>query len=381
MLHFTLDRMAMGGIYDQLGGGFHRYSTERTWTVPHFEKMLYDNAQLVEIYATAFRATKKPIYRRVVEETLAFTAREMTSPDGAFYSALDADSEGEEGQFYVWTDKQIDTALTNKAEADLVKVVFGAEGAPNFESRAHIFTLPRPFAEVAKDRKLPEDKLRETLNSSLKKLFDSRSKRPRPFLDTKVLTSWNGEMIAGYAVAGRALDEPKYTQTAAKAANFVLKNMRTPEGRLLRTYGAAPGGKPEARLMAYLDDYAFLVHGLLCLHDATNEAKWLDAARKLTDKMIELHADKKAGGFFYTANDHEKLFARSKDQFDGAQPSGNSVAVRNLVRLAAKAGDTKYRTLAEKSFRAFAATLQTSPGSMTTMAEALAMYLEMPPKK
>jgi uncharacterized protein YyaL (SSP411 family) len=188
-------------------------------------------------------------------------------------------------------------------------------------------------------------------------------------------------MIAGYAVAGRMLDEPKYVQTATTAADFVLKKMRTKEGRLLRTYGAAPGGKPEARLKAYLDDYAYFVHGLLCLHDATNEPKWLDAAKELTEKMVELHGDKKVGGFFYTANDHEKLFARSKDQFDGAQPSGNSVAARNLVRLARKTGDDKYRSLAEKCFKAFAVTLQSSPGSMTTMAEALAMYLDLPAKK
>ncbi|HMF11405.1 MAG TPA: AGE family epimerase/isomerase, partial [Gemmataceae bacterium] len=187
--------------------------------------------------------------------------------------------------------------------------------------------------------------------------------------------------IAGYAVAGRCLQDPKYVETAARAADFVLQKLRTPDGRLLRTYGTAPGGKAEARLKAYLDDYAYLVHGLLCLHDATNDKKWLDAAKTLTDKMVELNADAKSGGFFYTANDHEKLFTRSKDQFDGAQPSGNSVAARNLVRLVVKTGDDRYRTLAEKSFKAFAATMQTSPGSMTAMAEALAMYLDLPGKR
>jgi uncharacterized protein YyaL (SSP411 family) len=381
MVDFTLDRMARGGIYDQVGGGFHRYSTERTWTVPHFEKMLYDNAQLVEIYVTAYRQTKKPQYRRVIEETLAFVAREMTSPEGAFYSALDADSNGEEGRFYVWTDEEMDAVLKNKAEADLVKAIYGADGVANFEAKYHVFVLPRPLSEAAKDRKLTEEQLRQQLAPPLKKLFEARSQRVRPFLDTKVLTSWNGEMIAGYAVAGRALEEPKYIQTAARAADFVLKKLRTDDGRLLRTYGAAPGGKAEARLKAYLDDYAYLVHGLLCLHDATNEAKWLDAAKTLTDKMVGLHLDAKAGGFFYTANDHEKLFARSKDQFDGAQPSGNSVAARNLVRLAARTGDDRYRALAEKTIKAFAATLQTSPSSMTAMAEALGMYLELPAKK
>jgi uncharacterized protein YyaL (SSP411 family) len=381
MLYFTLDRMAMGGIYDQLGGGFHRYSTERTWTVPHFEKMLYDNAQLVEIYATAYRSTKKPMYRRVVDATLAFIAREMTGPNGGFYSALDADSDGEEGKYYVWTEKEIDAVVAEKGEADLVKSVFGADGAPNFESKAYIFKLPKSLAEAAKERNLSENQLRQKLAPAMQKLMAARSKRNRPFLDTKALTAWNGQMIAGYAVAGRMLEEPKYTQAAAKAADFVLAILLTADGRLLRTYGAAPGGKPEARLMGYLDDYAYLVHGLLCLHDATNEQKWLDAAKTLTDKMIQFHADAKVGGFFYTANDHEKLFARSKDQFDGAQPSGNSTAAKNLIRLAAKTGDGKYREFAEKSFKAFAGTLQNSPRSMMAMAEALALYLDLPPKK
>ena len=271
--------------------------------------------------------------------------------------------------------------MPDKAQADLVKSAFGADGAANFESKYHILTLPRSLADIAKDRKVTEEQLRKDLGAPLKKLFDARAKRARPFLDTKVLTSWNGQMIAGYAVAGRCLDQPMYTEAASRAADFVLKNLRSADGRLLRTYGAAPGGKPEARLKAYLDDYAYLVHGLLCLHDATGNQKWLDEARKLTDTMVALYADGKYGGFFYTANDHEKLFARSKDQFDGAQPSGNSVAARNLVRLWLKTGDATYRATAEKTFKAFAANLQTSPGSMTTMAEALAMFLDGPAKK
>jgi uncharacterized protein YyaL (SSP411 family) len=363
MLHLTLDKMALGGIYDHLGGGFARYSTERTWTVPHFEKMLYDNAQLVELYARAYRATKRPLYRRVVQETLAFVARELTAPEGGFYSALDADSEEEEGRFYVWTDKEIDNVLG--AEARLLRQAYGADGAPNFEKKYYILRLEKPL-DAEQEAKLAP--LRQ-------KLFDARAKRPRPFLDTKVLTAWNGQMIAGYAVAGQLLEEPKYTQAAARAADFLLKNLRTRDGRLLRTYGAAPGQKAEARLNAYLDDYAFLVHGLLCLHDATGAKKWLDEAKALTDVMVKQHADK-PGGFFYTSNDHEKLFARAKDQYDGAQPSGNSMAARNLVRLWQKTGDDQYRALAEKSFQVFAGTLKSSPTALTTMAEALALYLD-----
>jgi uncharacterized protein YyaL (SSP411 family) len=183
-------------------------------------------------------------------------------------------------------------------------------------------------------------------------------------------------MIAGYAVAGQLLDEPKYTATAAKAADFLLAKLRTKDGRLMRTYGARPGGGAEAKLNGYLDDYAFLVHGLLCLHDATKEKKWLDQARALTDVMVKYHLDEKWGGFFYTSSDHEKLFARGKDQYDGAQPSGNSVAAYDLVRLWRKTGEDRYRELAEKTFQAFAGSMKDNPSGLTTMAEALALYLD-----
>jgi uncharacterized protein len=379
MVRLTLDHMARGGIYDHLGGGFHRYSTERTWTVPHFEKMLYDNAQLVEIYARAYRATKDPLYRRVVDETLAFVARELTSPDGAFYSALDADSEGEEGRFYVWTGQELDTVLGT--DAAFFRKVYGADGAPNFEERQYILVLPKPLAERAKELNLTPEQLEARLATLRQKLFAVRVKRARPFLDTKVLTSWNGQMIAGYATAGESLKEPRYVAAAARAADFLLKRMRTPEGRLLRTYGARPGQNGEARLNGYLDDYAYLTHGLLCLYDATRESKWLDAAKALTDTMVRFHGDDAAGGFFYTSSDHEKLFARSKDQYDGAQPSGNSVAARNLVRLWVLTKEERYRMLAEKTLRAFAGALKLNPAGLTAMAAALALFLDAQPAK
>jgi uncharacterized protein YyaL (SSP411 family) len=376
MVAVTLDHMAMGGVYDQLGGGFHRYSTERTWTVPHFEKMLYDNAQLAEVYAGAYRTTKKPLYRRVVRETLAFVERELTSPEGGFYSALDADAAGEEGSFYVWTDKEIAEALPEKGDAPLFQKVYGADGPANFEDKAHILVLPRSLGERAAELKMTEEQLDARLEPLRRQLFEVRSRRTRPTLDTKVLTAWNGLMIAGYATAGRELEAPAYTATAARAAEFVLSHLRTKDGRLLRTYGAAPGQKAEARLNGYLDDYAFLVHGLLTLHDATGEKKWLDDAKALTDTMVLYHGDAEHGGFFYTSNDHEKLFARAKDQYDGAHPSGNSVAARNLVRLWQKTGAERYRALAEKTLKAFAAPLKANPTSLTTMAEALARYLD-----
>ncbi|HLJ95005.1 MAG TPA: DUF255 domain-containing protein [Gemmataceae bacterium] len=376
MLNVTLDRMARGGIYDHVGGGFHRYSTERTWLVPHFEKMLYDNAQLVEVYAKAYRLTRRPLYRQVVEETLAFVDREMTAPSGGFYSALDADSDGQEGLYYVWTDAQLDAAIADKADAALFKKVYGADGPANFESNYHILHLPKPLAEAAKESDLPLDSLQPRLRSMRERLLALRAMRPRPFRDTKILTSWNGEMIAAYAVAGQALAEPRYQQTAARAADFVLKNLRTPEGRLLRTFSARPGQAAEARLNGYLDDYAYLAHGLLCLHDATGERRWLDEATQVTERMVDAFGDKDAGGFFYTSRDHEKLFARSKDQFDSAQPSGNSVAARNLVRLWTTTRDARFQSLAEKTLQAFSASLKIHPTGLTAMAGALALHLE-----
>jgi uncharacterized protein YyaL (SSP411 family) len=367
VLAVTLDRMARGGIYDQLGGGFHRYSTERTWTVPHFEKMLYDNAQLVEVYAQAYGKTHNRDYARIVDETLGFIGREMTSPQGAFYSALDADSAGAEGQFYVWTPEEIDRVLTDPEEAALLKRVYGVKDKPNFEDKSHILVLTEP----------PTEQQLARLASARQKLFAARAKRPRPFLDTKILTAWNGQMIGGYAVAGRILGKPDYIGSAARAADFILKNMRTKEGKLTRTCNAK-ADVTTGRLNAYLDDYAFLTHGLLCLHDATGEQRWLDESRSLTDAMVELFEDRTVGGFFYTSNDHEKLFARSKDQFDSAIPSGNSVATRDLLRIWLKTKDDRYHTLAEKNLRTFAGSLKTNPTALTATADALAIYLDQP---
>jgi uncharacterized protein YyaL (SSP411 family) len=372
----TLDHMARGGIYDQLGGGFHRYSTERTWTVPHFEKMLYDNAQLVELYAQAYRLDEKPTYRRTVEETLAFVQREMMNPEGAFYSALDAETDGKEGRFYVWTGQEMDEALGNSADREFFKRAYGLDGHPNFEERYYILTLPNAFDELAKAEKQSLEEIEKRLSPLRQKLMDARSRRSRPFLDTKVLTAWNGQMIAGFAKAGEVFENKAFVETAARAADFVLKNLRQSDGRLLRAYAAAAGHAPVAKIHAYLDDYAFLVHGLLNLHEASSEAKWLKNARALTDDMIQFHLDGDRGGFFYTANDHEKLFARAKDQYDGAQPSGNSMAACNLIRLWRKTGDHRYQELAEKTLKAFSANLKANPTSMAMMAEALALYLD-----
>jgi uncharacterized protein YyaL (SSP411 family) len=375
MVTLTLDQMARGGIYDQLGGGFHRYATERTWTVPHFEKMLYDNAQLVEVYAGAYRATKNPLYRRILVETLTYVQREMMSPEGAFYSSQDAETDDEEGRSYVWTDRELDAALPDKAENQLARQVFGADGAPNFEEKYHILTRRRPLTDLAKERKVPEAELRSRVAKVKAKLLAARAKRPQPFVNRTALTGWSGLMIAAFAKAGQTLKEPAHIKTAARAADFLLKHQLTKDGRLLRTYSAGSGKAAKARGSAYLDDYAFLVHGLLALHSATDDKKWLTQAQTLTDTMIRDYGDKKAAGYYFTANDHEKLFARAKDQYDGATPSGNSMALLNLVQLGQRTGQKRYRAEAERGFRAFAGALKTSPLSLTTMARALEVYL------
>jgi len=378
-VQLTLRKMAEGGIYDHLGGGFHRYSTERTWTVPHFEKMLYDNAQLVELYSEAYRTDPNPLYKRVVAETLGYIQCEMTSPEGGFYSALDADSNHKEGEFYVWTADEIKTILVNEADTAFFRAVYGVT-APNFEEKFHILRLPKPLAEIARDQKLTEAELLAKLEPMKAKLLVVRAKRERPFLDTKIIASWNGQMIAGYAKAGEVFQEKKFTDAAAKAADFLLKTMRTKDGRVQRLYAAAPGEKPAARGAGYLEDYAFLIHGLLNLHDATKDKKWLDEAKALTDAAMKHHCDLERGGFYFTAHDHEKLFARAKDGYDGAQPSGNGVMAKNLLRLWRKTEDLKYRDFGFRTVKVFALVLRTNPGSAPGIARALDELLDVAEK-
>ena len=375
----TLEKMAKGGIYDQLGGGFHRYSTERTWTVPHFEKMLYDNAQLTELYAEAFRLDPKPLYQRIVRETIGFIEREMTSPEGGFYSALDADSNGVEGEFYVWTPEELEQALGNKEDALLVRAVYSVSGSPNFEDKSFILRITRPLEDVAKEQKLSLAELEAKINALKPKLLAARDKRPKPFLDKKILTAWNGQMIAALAISGKTLNEPKHTALAARAATYLLKTARTKDGRLLRTISNKADGTTEAKLNAYLEDYAFLIRGLLRLHDATGDAQWLKEARTLAELTIQWYGEKDKGGYFYTSSDHEKLFARPKDYHDGVQPSGNSVMAANLLDLASKTQEEKFRTEAVRTIKQFAGLLKSNPASLPTLAETIHQYLAQAP--
>ncbi len=372
----TLNKMAEGGIYDQLGGGFHRYSTERTWTIPHFEKMLYDNAQLVELYAEAYRVRPDPVYRRLVEESLEFIAREMTNPDGVFYSALDADSNGVEGEYYVWTKDELEKVIGKAEDFEFFKSVYSIS-EPNFEEKSQILRLPKPHAQIANELKFSEKDYFAKLKAIQSQLFAHREKRERPFLDQKVITSWNGQMIAGYARAGEVFQKPDYLETARNAASFLLERMRTKDGRLMRIYAAVPGEKPAPRGNAFLDDYSYLIHGLLTLHDATKEDRWLKEAEALAQTMIRWYGDRDRGGFFFTAHDHEKLFARSKDSYDGAQPSGNGMAARSLLKLWQKTGKAEFKEESLRTIRYFAGSMKSSPGSMTSLAMCLDAWLDL----
>ncbi len=332
MVKNTLEKMALGGMYDHLGGGFHRYSVDRFWAIPHFEKMLYDNGQLASVYAEAYELDPKPEYKRVVEGMLEFVEREMTAPEGGFYSALDAESEGVEGKFYRWEKDEVEKILGD--EFKLFAEAYRLNEAPNFEKEYYAPQLTK-FLDDATDEKL---------KAARKKLFDVRAKRPRPLLDNKILTGWNGMMIRGFADAGRVFKNDHYKDVAAKAAIFVIEKLTNEEGRLWRTHTDG-----ESKLNAYLQDYACLVDGLLALHQATGDQKWIEFAKKYQSKQDELFWDEKAGGYFYTSKDHETLIIRTKRAVDGAQPSGSSVAANNLLYLAKATGDKTYEDRALKT--------------------------------
>jgi uncharacterized protein YyaL (SSP411 family) len=357
MLAATLDAMARGGIYDQLGGGFHRYSTDRRWLVPHFEKMLYDNGFLLELYARHHQRTDDMQAARVVRETAAFLAREMTGDGGGLWSAIDAETDGDEGAFYVWTAEELAAALTAK-ELELVQRVYGADGGPNFEGGRYVLHLPQ---SLAPENGAVRDEERAVLDAARKKLFATRSRRERPLTDDKILADWNGMAIAGLAVAGGALGEPKLVAQAERAADFVLDTLRPAGSTLLHSWRAGRSG-PEA----YLADYAFLVRGLLALHRTTGGDRWLPAAVELTEEQVRRLRDPR-GGFFVAAEDPQLLF-RSKDATDGAVPSANAIAALNLLELAEITGEERWRREAEASLRAFSGLLDAAPQALGMMA-------------
>ena len=343
MTRLTLDKMAFGGMYDQLGGGFHRYSVDNVWIVPHFEKMLYDNAQLARIYLHAFQVTGDTEYRRIATETLDYVLREMTDPSGGFYSSQDADSEGEEGKFFVWSEREIDDLLGDDSNA--FKFFFDVSKDGNFEGK-NILNRPRTIDSAASALKIEPFELFSLIENAKQRLFDAREARVKPHRDEKVLASWNGLMLAAFADAAGVLGDDKYLKTAEKNAEFLLSKMLTDSGRLFRSWKAG-----EAKLNGYLDDYANVADGLLALYQVTGNIRYFQNARSLVDLMLEHFWDQEAGGFFYTSNDHEELVVRTKDFTDNATPSGNSAAADVLLRIAMLTGDDRYERFAVATLR------------------------------
>jgi len=342
MAEATLRKMAEGGMYDQLGGGFARYSVDHRWLVPHFEKMLYDNAQLARVYLHAWQVTGKAFYRRITEETLDYVLREMRHADGGFYSSQDADSEGVEGKFYVWSAEQIREALGD--DADAFMHIYGVSDEGNWEGHSilHLHLDPEVWATQLG---IDAEALHERMAAARAKLYALRAKRIWPGLDDKVLTAWNGLMLAAFAEAGQALGRPDYIDAARSNAEFLHDTIRRHSGRLLRTWKAGT----EAKYNGYLEDYACLADGLLALYEATFETRWIDWARELADLMLTHFRDREQGGFFDTSDDHEELLHRPKDLQDNAVPSGNSMAASVLTRLSLLFGNGDYWKVAEQS--------------------------------
>ena len=376
MVEKTLTQMRLGGIYDQLGFGFHRYSTDALWLVPHFEKMLYDQAMLIMAYTEAYQVTGKVLYAGVAEEISSYILRDMTSAEGGFFSAEDADSEGIEGKFYLWTPREIQKIL-GEEEASLFVKVFSVKEGGNFEDAGpghnidqNILHLQKTLPQLSKELGISENQLHSRLEDGRLKLFRAREKRIHPLKDDKILTDWNGLMIAALAKAGNVLDNQKYTTAAAKAADFVLQNLTDDKGRLLKRYRQGKAG-----LSAHLNDYAFMVWGLLELYQATFEIKYLKDAVELNQQMLSHFWDEENGGLYMTADDSEKLLVRSKTIYDGAIPSGNSVAVFNLLRLGHMTGKADYLTKAERIIKSFSVEIAQHPAGHCQLMVALEFAL------
>lgn len=370
VVRHTVQKMAAGGIHDQLGGGFHRYSTDARWLVPHFEKMLYDNALLSRLYLHYFQVTRDEPSRIVAERILDYVLREMTDKLGGFYSTQDADSEGVEGKFFVWSVEEVKSLLGEK-DADLFATYYNITAEGNFEGE-NILNVTRDIAEVARAKNIPVEQLSSIVERGRKVLFEAREQRVKPARDEKILTAWNGLMMASFAEAAVILNRPDYAEVAKCNASFVLKNLRR-DGLLLRTYKDG-----QAKLNAYLEDYAFYIDGLVTLFETTGELQWFEEALALTGKMIEEFWDEQEGGFFYTGSSHEQLIVRAKDFFDNATPSGNSVAAGALLRIGLLTENADYQRRAASIFRLNATYIQRYPAGFGRLLSALDLHLGHP---
>lgn len=369
MVRHTLEKMARGGMYDQIGGGFARYSVDEKWLVPHFEKMLYDNALLVTAYVEAWQVTRDPFYQQIATETLNYVQKEMTAPGGPFYSAQDADSEGEEGKFYVWSEKELREVLGAEL-GEFARIVWVVTTSGNFEGHNILFRA-RSDEDDAKLLGLSLEEFRTKLAQAKVKLYEVRAKRVWPGRDEKILTAWNGLMISAFAKAAAVSDDSRFRDAAVSAAAWILKHMRTPEGRLLRSAGT----DGRAKLNGYLEDYAFLADALVSLYEATFAPRYLQAAGELADVMLKHFADPTGPGFFFVADDHEQLIARTKDLHDGSTPSGNAVAVTVLLRLAKLLDRRDFAAKAEETLRGYRETMAEHPAAAGQMLIALDFYL------
>jgi hypothetical protein len=370
MIEHTLRSMAEGGIYDHLGGGFHRYSVDQKWLVPHFEKMLYDNAQLIRIYADAYTIKPDPLYKKVVEETGCYLVREMLNPDGGFYSTQDADSEGEEGKFFVWTEEEVNRILGEEAGA-IFNRMYDVTEFGNFEEKNILHPVLTTQQVAALFKKDPAE-VERLIEDARKRLLREREKRVKPFRDEKIIASWNGLALSGLAAAGKVSDEPAFLDAARMTVGFVLREMRR-DGHLLHVY---KDGK--AKLYGYLDDYANMAAGLLDLYEATLERVYLEDASALAAIMVREFWDEESGGFFYTGQSHEALISRTKPAFDGSVPSGNAVAAQALLRLYYYEGNEDYLKKAEKVLRIYYDAMEQQPFGFAHMLAALDFYLKKP---
>ncbi|MEK9986063.1 MAG: thioredoxin domain-containing protein, partial [Opitutae bacterium] len=372
MVEHTLRRIRLGGIYDHVGLGVHRYSTDRIWLLPHFEKMLYDQAILAQAALDTYQATGKQEYANLVKELLSYVLRDMTAPTGGFFSAEDADSEGEEGKFYVWKPDEI-LQILGKVRGERFCEIYNIVKGGNFRDEAtgeatgdSIPHLTKSIDSISADYKLTPSDLRNELEEDRNKLFAARKKRIHPQKDDKVLTDWNGLMIATMARAGTVLGDELYIKAARRAADFVLGTLRREDGRLLKRYRDHSAGLP-----AHLEDYAFLIYGLLNLYEATFETNYLEEAIDLNDLALKHFWDAKDGGFFMTADDGEKLLVRHKEIYDGAIPSGNSIAAMNLLRIARMTGRSELENKALAVMSAFSLDVERNPSAYTQLMQAL----------
>jgi len=372
MVEKTLKKMHSGGIHDHIGFGFHRYSVDQKWFLPHFEKMLYDQAMLAIAYTETYQATGNDLYAETARRIFDYVLQHMTSQEGGFYSAEDADSEGKEGKFYVWTHDEIAKVL-DKNEVELMINVFNMEKAGNFLDEAtgiktgrNILYRTKSLAQMATDRGISEDDLSEAIESARRKLYEAREKRIHPYKDDKILVDWNGLMIAALAKGGRVFDNAGYVNPAGKAAEFILHRMRQNDGRLLHRFRDG-----EAGILAHIDDYAFFVWGLLDLYEATFNVDYLKQAHELNSDLIDNFWDDKDGGFFFTPADGETLIVRQKEIYDGALPSGNAIAMWNMLRLGRMTTNTELLDLALQTGSAFFRTVKQSPAAYTQLMVAL----------